>query len=124
LRSILYRLQLKIKRSTITAQEQSKTQNITPQLYRLQKQYDYIEAVAYQLYKKMYAHIKAKTEQSFFDRDHLFLINMLKALITQKENPMVVDAVSFDILTSPVMASRDSRQPLDNLDAGKIPLTL
>lgn len=99
LRSILYRLHIKIKRIAITTQEKSKNQETSQQVEQLQKQYAYIQTVAYQLYKKMYEHIKAKTEQSCYDRDQLFLINVLKSLITQNDNKTVIRAVSFDALT-------------------------
>lgn len=97
LRSILYRLNTKIKRvASSTPGQGSVPDALATKLQQLHKQYAYIETVAYQLYKKMYAHIKAKTEQSPHDRDLIFLIHILKQLVMQRDDAMVVDAVSFD----------------------------
>lgn len=95
LRTVLYRLQLSIKRVEFALQESPDNArgSYLEKLSRLQDQYAYIEQVAFQLYTilhtaaKQHGHNKLK---------RLFLVNILTLLITQQPDSDAVNNVSFN----------------------------
>lgn len=87
LRTILYRLQTRIKRtSEITTQKD------------LEKQYEHIMTISYKLYTMMQHTLKTHRQQSANDQKLLFLIDVLQKLITQTPSDTTVNAISFNTL--------------------------
>lgn len=95
LRTVLYRLQLSIKRVETTLQEASDSSKefYLEKLSRLQSQYSYIEQVAYQLYTMIH---KAHKHHGHNKLKRLFLVNILELLITQELSQEAVTSVSFN----------------------------
>ncbi len=95
LRTVLYRLQLSIKRVEISLQESPEDSKrfYFEKLSYLQSQYDYIEQIAYQIYS-MLTKIDKQTESNKLQR--LFLVNILELLIMQKMDPRIVNSISFN----------------------------
>lgn len=95
LRTVLYRLQLSIKRVEISLQESPENSKrfYLEKLSYLQSQYDYIEQIAYQIHS-MLTKIDKQSESNKLQR--LFLVNILELLIMQKMDPTIVNSISFN----------------------------
>lgn len=95
LRTVLYRLQLSIKRVESALQESSDSSKAShlEKLSQLQNQYGYIEQVAYQLYTIL---PKAHNHHGHDKFKRLFLVNILELLITQEPSQEAVNSISFN----------------------------
>lgn len=99
LRTIIYRLQTRIKRAWLTAEQSDPKQiNMGKYIPELEKQYEHILTIAYKLYTIMYQSLKSGKNQSAKDQELLFLINILQKMIAQSPSDQTVNVISFNTL--------------------------
>lgn len=103
LRTILYRLQTKIKRISLNPIEKDlQSHSKTALLQALQQQYEHILSIGYKLYTMMQHTLKSVSIKSVNHYELLFLIDVFQKMITQSTNDQIVHTNSFNNLLAQI----------------------